>query len=273
MDYRKIMYIVIIITCIASIAIGVYSELTSTRTPSTNKNNMENILYEGKTQEVLKREFAEIFDDKLHTNGADISGVEKNETNKDIVYTISYAEKKDKYNIEIYVPTINIKGKVATKFNKTTQEIFADKANEIIAGAAVNTIYTVDYTGFINGEIMSIIIKSTLKEGSSAQRIMVQTYNYNLETGEEVSIENAIEKRGISKEEVEKKIETQIKEAIIEANEISIAGYSVYKRDINSEIYNVENTSTFYLGDDGKLYIIYAYGNNEFTGEMDIIII
>ena len=35
----------------------------------------------------------------------------------------------------------------------------------------------------------------------------------------------------------------------------------------------LENTSTFYLGEDGNLYIIYAYGNNEFTNEMDIIVI
>ncbi len=273
MDLRKLMYVVIIIICIASIAIGVYSQLTDTKTLSAKKNTIDNTLYEGKTQEILKKEFNDIFNDELHSNGYDTSNVEKNESNKEIVYTISYVEKKDKYNIDLYVPTVNIKGEVASKFNKTTQEVFANKANELISGATVNTIYTVDYTGYINGNIMSVIIKSTLKEGSSAQRIMVQTYNYNLKTGKEVSIDDAIEQRGISKNEVENKINIQVKEAIKEANEIQVAGYSVYKRDINNDMYKIDNTSTFYLGEDGNLYIIYAYGNNEFTGEMDIIVI
>lgn len=38
------------------------------------------------------------------------------------------------------------------------------------------------------------------------------------------------------------------------------------------KIYKIENTSTFFLDKDNYLYIIYAYGNNNFTSEMDIII-
>lgn len=275
MELRKVMYVVIIIICIASIGVGVYSEVTDTTRISFNTtNNTESEeLYEGKTQEVLKKEFYDIFDDKMHTYGYDTSIVTKKDNSRDIVYTVSYVEKKDKYDIDLYLPTININSDDATKFNNTTQEVFANKANEILSGATVNTIYTVSYTGYINGDIMSVIIESTLKEGLSAQRVIVQTYNYNLETGKEVSIDEAISQRGISVNEVSSKINIQLKEAIKEANEIQVAGYSVYKRNINDEMYKVENTSTFYLGEDGNLYIIYAYGNNEFTNEMDIIVI
>lgn len=275
MELRKVMYVVIIIICIASIGVGVYSEVTDTTGIAFNATNNTGTeeLYEGKTQEILKKEFYDIFDDKMHTDGYDTSIVIKKDNSRDIVYTVSYVEKKDKYDIDLYLPTININSDDATKFNNTTQEVFANKANEILSGATVNTIYTVSYTGYINGDIMSVIIESTLKEGLSAQRVIVQTYNYNLKTGKEVSIDEAISQRGISVNEVSSKINIQLKEAIKEANEIQVAGYSVYKRNIEDKMYKVENTSTFYLGEDGNLYIIYAYGNNEFTNEMDIIVI
>lgn len=168
---------------------------------------------------------------------------------------------------------INIADNVASDFNTNTQNVFANKANEIFENAKENTVYTIEYTGYINGDIMSVIIKSTLKEASNAQRTIVQTYNYNLKTGKEATIEDAIDQRGTTKDDVSKKINNQINQAIKEANDIQVSGYEVFARDINDERYKVENTDTFYMGEDGTLYIIYAYGNNEFTSEMDIIVI
>lgn len=50
-------------------------------------------------------------------------------------------------------------------------------------------------------------------------------------------------------------------------------GYEVYTRNVDDEMYNLENTSNFLLGEKSHLYIIYAYGNNNFTSETDLIII
>ena len=49
--------------------------------------------------------------------------------------------------------------------------------------------------------------------------------------------------------------------------------YYLKKLDINNQMYRVENISNFILGEQGHLYIIYAYGNNNFTSETDLIII
>ena len=40
---------------------------------------------------------------------------------------------------------------------------------------------------------------------------------------------------------------------------------------INSDIYNIENIETFFFGEDGSLYVLFPYGNNKFTSEMDIV--
>ena len=37
-------------------------------------------------------------------------------------------------------------------------------------------------------------------------------------------------------------------------------------------MYELENTTNFFLDKDNYLYVVYAYGNSNFTSEMDIII-
>ena len=281
MNFRKLMYVVIIIICISSIGIGVYEQFGTVdkkkkNTQNTSSKNSTEEAYTGETQEELKKEFDNLFDNKIHIDQYDTTGINKLDNSKDIVYTIySLTEKQANYDVNLNIPLININNDVAGKFNSTTQEVFANKANEIFEKKDQNnnTIYTVTYTGFVNGDIMSVIIKSTLKEDSNAQRAMVQTYNYNLKTGKEATIYDAIEQRGTTKEDVSKRVENQVKGAIKEANDIQVTGYEVYTRDINNDMYKIEHTDTFFLGEDGALYIIYAYGNSKFTSEMDIIVI
>ena len=38
-------------------------------------------------------------------------------------------------------------------------------------------------------------------------------------------------------------------------------------------MYKLENTNNYIIGENGLLYIIYAYGNNNYTSEVDIVII
>ena len=44
------------------------------------------------------------------------------------------------------------------------------------------------------------------------------------------------------------------------------------KRDLKNTIYNVEKTTTFFLTQEGYVYIVYAYGNFDYTNEIDIVI-
>lgn len=214
-----------------------------------------------------------MFNNVVELNDYDTSNIKKLESGKNIVYTAysSEAREDNKYELDINIPVINIDNKVAAEFNSITQELFANKTAGVIDNAKAYTIYSISYTGYINGDILSVIIKSTLKEGSNAQRTIVETYNYNLKTEKKVSIYDALNKKNITQDALNSKVKTVITNAIKDANKIQLTGYETYSRDINSDIYNIENIETFFFGEDGSLYVLFPYGNNKFTSEMDIV--
>lgn len=267
---KKLIITMIAIACAVSIIIAIILSVTLKKNDNTTKNPNTT---EEKTQEELKKEFNNLFNNSVEFNGYDTSNIPKLVENKPIVYTTYELEenKEDKYEVDMHIPVINIKNTAGSNFNKITQTIFANKAMEILKDAKVYTIYSITYTGYINGDVLSVIIKSTLKEGTSAQRIIVQTYNYNLATGEEITFEEILKQKQIDVNEVSKKINTEITKSIKEANKIQISGYQTYTRDLNDEIYQIQNISTFFIGQDGKIRLVFAYGNNNFTSEMDII--
>ena len=45
-----------------------------------------------------------------------------------------------------------------------------------------------------------------------------------------------------------------------------------YKRDLNNAMYVTDNVTNFFMGKDGQIYIVYAYGNTNYTSETDVII-
>ena len=77
-----------------------------------------------------------------------------------------------------------------------------------------------------------------------------------------------LEIKGIDKKNVENKIKLTVQEAINYSNNMSHLGY-----EVNNEIYLVENSNNYFLGPNGRIYIIYAYGNSNFTTESDVICI
>ena len=203
-------------------------------------------------------------------NGNDIKKLIED---KDLVYEdITYKETQNG-NLDLHIPVINIQSEIIDRYNKTTQSIFVEKANEILQDKEVmkNTIYSVSFTSYINNDILSVAIMANLKEGQKAQKTMLQTYNYNLLTGEEVTINDIIKSRGLDVNVINKKIADEVKKANDDAMGIASSGYEVYKRDLNSDIYKVQNGAIFIQGPNGELYIVYPYGNVEYTTEMDVI--
>lgn len=270
MKYRKLMFGLIIAFCVFAVIAAVYEQIElSFHDTSTNT-----VLENQASQEELRRSFNNLFNNQINLNNFDTSTIQKIDASKEIVYSAYDIQRteENKYEVDIHLPVVNINNETASNFNNSTQTIFADKATEVLANDEdYIIIYNVTYTGFVNGDILSLIIKSTLKEGSDPQRTIVQTYNYNLVTGQEVNIYDAINVRGADTGEVSNKINIIIQQAIREANSIQVSGYETFQRDINSDIYKLENIDTFYIGPDSKLYIIFAYGNNDYTSEMDII--
>ena len=81
-----------------------------------------------------------------------------------------------------------------------------------------------------------------------------------------------IKYKGTDGKIVQEKIKDEIK--IAHDNAIIIAEQfgNMYNRDLNSEIYKVENTENYFLTQDGYVYVVYSYGNNEYTNVVDVII-
>lgn len=279
MNSRNILYIVLSIVCVIAIVIAVYYQIFGNDVkPSIVTNNISNIQIDNSEEidlEQIKNEFNKLFNNKLNTQGNEITGIEKLNADKELIYT-AYTikeEKEEKYSVNINLPVFNIKGTIASEFNQTTQTIFANKASEVLSGTEFYTIYNIEYVAYINENILSLVIKSTLKEGANAQRVIVQTYNYDLKTGEKASLKDILESKAIDKDEINKKIEKQVSYAANQAELISqVTSQTVYKRDLNNAMYLVDNVDSFFLGEDGEIYIVYAYGNSNFTSEIDIIV-
>ena len=78
--------------------------------------------------------------------------------------------------------------------------------------------------------------------------------------------------KGLAQEQVEMKVLEKIKEENAEVKAFAEQGYNVFVRNESDDIYKIENTPNFFLGKDNYLYLVYAYGNNNYTSEVDLVI-
>lgn len=277
MKSKKIIFILIGVFCVFALIAGIYAQFFIENPNSNNNqeptNNIDNNI-KTKTQEEIKAQLNNLFTNQLISNNYDITNISKLNETKDIVYSAYDIQKKEQnYEIDIHLPVMNIKGEIPTSFNKITQSTFADKASEILSNKYTEkVIYSVNYTSYINDDILSLVIESTLKQGNNPQRVMIQTYNYNLQTGEKVELVDVLAERHIIQSECKEKINEVITKAQQEAQVLVNSGYTVYNRDLSNNMYQLTNISTFFMGANGELYIIFAYGNQNFTSEMDVVL-
>lgn len=278
MKNPKILYILITVFCVFALIAGIYAQFISPDRggTNTNKGKDENVTLP-KDVETIKAEFNDLFTNTVNLNGYDTTGISKIKTEEEIVYTAYNINKAtDAFEIHIRIPVVNIKTEVANSFNSVTQALFANKASEILGktDTASKTIYSIDYVSYVNGDILSVVIKSTLKEGDNAQRVMIQTYNYNLTNHTKATLTDLITAKGLNKEDVNRQIKTVVKEADDASKAVQNMGYNdIYVRDLTNQMYAVDNASTYFLGLNQELYIIYAYGNQNYTSEMDIVLL
>lgn len=219
----------------------------------------------------LKANFDTLFQNQLENNSS--CEVKKIDKNKDIVYT-NY-ENTDKstnnYEMNVNLPYINIKNQSVKDYNENIKNIFQAKAEEVLKSTNSNVIYTVKYEAYIENNILSLIIYSDLKQDSSAQRIIVQTFNFNLETNKELTLEDIIKIYELDEKTVQDKIDNEIKTEEKKAEDLKALGYNVFTRDTKSDMYKIKNATEFFVHNN-NLYIIYAYGNDKLTSERDIVV-
>lgn len=269
-----VIYTISVITCIIAIIIAglsVYygsNELDRLITIGGSSLTQADVDYE-----TLVSNFDNIFQNQLEDYNIEIN-VKKINQNQDLVYTYYTKEenKENSYDLNLNIPYINIDNEIINKYNQEIKQTYEEKAQNTLQTENENIVYSVQYEATIENNILSLIIRANLKQASSAQRLIIQTYNYDLKNNKEVSLEDVINSKQLTVEDVEKKIKEKITTEQQKVQDLNSLGYSVFERNSEDEMYKVENSKEFFIKD-GDIYIIYAYGNENLTSEMDLVIV
>lgn len=267
-----IVYIALAILCIIAIGIAVYMQFFKDEKIGVVLGITKK---EDKEYNELKENFTNIFTNNLTKENMYTGEIKKIRENEDIVFSAyNVQEQKDNYTINIQLPFFNINSDTAKEINKELTKSFKEKSEQIMkSNTEEKKIYTIKYKAYVTNEILSMVILSELKEGNNNQRIIFKSYNYNLATNKQVDINELIQLKNIDKTNANKKIKEEIEKSQEQNTKLAELGYNTITRDATSDTYKIENTKEFFLGDKGYLYIIYPYGNKEYTSEMDIVII
>lgn len=265
-------FILIMIVCIIAIVEALYYVMNGDIKENENvgDNNTNDI-------EISEMNLVENFDDLFQNtfeNTNTSENAEKITVDKDYVYT-EYEKQEinsGNYEIDVNIPTININSEEVKSYNEEIKQIFQAKSESILNGGADRSIYSVDYEAYLNNNILSVVIRSTLKEGSNPQRLIVQTYCYDIKEMKKVEFQDIMKIKNLDTATVQDKITRQMQGKQSEAKALQDLGYPAYIRDLRSERYDVENISNFFMDDNNNVYVIYAYGNSENTDVIDIII-
>lgn len=273
----KILYISIISICIVAIISAFIIQIVKERHPNEEEKTGNTVEQPELTDDKIsayKEQFYDIFENKVNYLENNAYKISKIKQDQEIVY-LGYQNNENKenyYELDVNIPYINIKNETIEEFNKQIQDIFEKKAKDVLNTKNKNIIYTVDYSAYVANNILSVVVRSTLKEGANPQRDIIQTYNYDLISQNKCSIDKMIEIKGITKKDANQKINNEIKTIQNRVEELAKLGYTIYQRDYTSDIYNINNVTDYFMGNDNTLYIIYAYGNQNHTSEMDIIV-
>ena len=267
-DKKQLIIIIgIILVCSIAIAIGIYAQVTNSKITKTKEERIE------ANYEDLKNNFDTIFTNTVNKEGA--INVENANVNYDELIETKYnvnEKKETKYSIVAKIPLFKKETETTKKINQEIFNTFGGKIVDIITNSNTDTIYNLGYVGYINDNILSLVIKCTLKEGTKAQRTIIQTYNYNIDEDRIVTLDEIMQKRNLDKEKVQNQITQEITKLSKQNASFANQGYNVYVRNPNDDIYKVENTPNFFLGKNKTLYLVYAYGNNDYTSETDLVI-
>ena len=193
MSYKlAIVYIIIFIIC----AVGIAFALSKTEYfQDENVGRAFGIIDEDSEKEdeynELKSDFDTIFTNQTENIGQGTLNVNKIDNRYDIVVT-GYNNKEDRENckIDVSIPYINVANSSAKEFNKRMNTRYKQKAETLEKQiSSMNIIYTVQYKAYLQNNILSLAIRSEYKEGEKSQKIMVDTFNYNVLEQREVNID------------------------------------------------------------------------------------
>ncbi len=274
---RYVFLVVLLLVCIVALCIGIYIQFFY-KYSDTDPFMIGINIGAKKTEEeiaVLKADFNNLFTNSITvqtSNPITVNRIELN--NQNYVYTVYNLVNEDEnfYSVNAQIPMININSNKVKEINAQIKTEFYDIANNIMRKKEGYTIYTVSYVAYINEDVLSLVIKSSLKEQNKAEKVTVKTYNYSIADERLYTLEDLIKYKGTTVDDVQATIDKDIRTAYNNAKIIAETYGNLYERDLSNSMYKVDHTDTFFLTQDGYVYIIYAYGNKDYTNEMDLII-
>lgn len=271
-----IIYGTIILVCVICLVLAFYAQFYARIDIGKLIGINKEVRFGEKTEEQkneIEANFFKIFNNKIENSEGDYNS-KKDDSANELVYT-KYEKKESKtnsYDLEIHIPHINIKNEIIDKYNKEIEKIFVNMADKILKSENKNIIYTVEYAASVQDGILSVIIHSNFKDGANAQRVIIKTYNYDLRNNKEITLQEILKFEQLEEKDIQNQINFEIKTEQQRVKDLEEVGYKIYSRDIDNDIYKIENTTEFYITKN-VLYIVYAYGNESQTSEMDLIII
>lgn len=266
-----VIYTVCIVICV--VALTVVATMQVLGEGVTNKVFHVNKLQVASEEEQVKlrSDFENMFTNQIT---GQINGIEKNDENRDYVYT-SYENQDNvsgNYILNVHIPNFNIKDDNLDEINNKISTEYKQRVNQILNSTGSQIIYSVEYRCYVENDILFLVIRSKLKESNNAQMQMIYTYNYDLKDKKEITFSEMIEKLDYNKDDVQNAIKQYIENQENNSKSLKNLGYGIYVRNSKDDMYKIENTKQFFMKD-GKIYVVYPYGNNSVTSEMDIVII
>ena len=275
---EKIAYAVAIIICLLTIIGVIYFEISADTSlvDILDTSQAELTTLGNKTEEekeALKTVVNSKFTNSIEKNSVS-TNINKIDNTKDIVCTAADVKKSEagNYEVNVVLPIININSEVIEKYNKEIQNVFYSKLEDILETEDKNIVYSTEYVASINNDMLSLMIRSNLKEGTSAQRTIIQTYNYDIKNDKELTLSEVLKRNELDENTINKTIKEEIEKSEKKVEDFEQLGYSIYNRNLSDKRYDIKNSKQFYCTNN-TIYILYAYGNEDYTSEVDIVVI
>ena len=272
---KYLFFLGLLLICVVCLCLGIYAQFFYKYSDTDMFMIGINVGSQKTAEEIslLKANFNSLYDDSIKINSENVR-TDKIEPSKELVYCGYTFDNVDEnfYNVSVKIPILNINTDVAKKINGEIKTEFYDKANLVMRSSKGHTVYNVNYAAFVNEDVLSVTIKASLKVDGNAEKVSVKTYTYSISEKREVTLQELIKLKGTTEDVVQKTIRDDIQTAYTNAKLIASEYGSLYERDVDGDEYKIENSQEYFLTQDGYVYLVYAYGNKDYTNEMDIVI-
>ena len=274
---RYTIYGAIVVLCVIAIIVGVYGQI---HVDYENRVISQDTIIDEESFEdidVIDNEnFKRLLYDKLLQQDYDTSNIKFVDTenhNNEILFNYNVPA-ADNVTGKFILPVINIKSDVVTKLNEKTVSYITLKDKVLAQAKSSNSSVNMEagYAAYIKDDILSIAIRCSYKIGTETQVVMISSYNYDIKNDKLVTMNELIDKYSLDKEKINEKIAAVIKRQNQSAKDVVDSGYQgIYMRKVDDDMYKIENSDNFLLGEDGRIYVIYSYGENYATATYDVI--